>query len=92
MQHIPKQSHYVRCPALELLRIGLCGPLAKSLEIPVSYESVYFEQTIELCSGPKHKEARWPNLCMYSWLVQCLCYGVSAFCGYVFAFGASINF
>jgi len=32
MQHIPKQSHYVRCPALELLCNGLCGPLPKKLE------------------------------------------------------------
>jgi len=32
MQHIPKQSHYVRCPSLELLCNSLCGPLARSLE------------------------------------------------------------
>ena len=30
MQHIPKQSHYVRCPALKLLCTNLCGPLTKN--------------------------------------------------------------
>jgi len=35
---IPKQSHYVTCPILELLCNSLCGPLTKSLEI----------------SGPRH--------------------------------------
>jgi len=36
VQHVPKQSHHVRCPALELLRNSLCGPLRqkKSLEVP----------------------------------------------------------
>ena len=34
MQHIPKQSHYVRCPALELLCDGLCGPVAKKFGNP----------------------------------------------------------
>ena len=29
---IAKQSHYVRCPALQLLCNSLCGPLANSLE------------------------------------------------------------
>jgi len=43
-------------------------------------------------SGPKHKESCWTNLCMCSWLMLCLCNRVSVFCGYVFAFGASINF
>ena len=32
MQHIPKQSHYFRCPALEPLCNGLCGPLPKNVE------------------------------------------------------------
>jgi len=31
LQH-PKQSHYVGCPALELLYNSLCGPLATTLE------------------------------------------------------------
>jgi len=34
MQHIPKQSHYVRCPAVELLCNGICGPLATKLGDP----------------------------------------------------------
>ena len=29
MQYIPKQSHYVICPALELLCYSLCGPQIK---------------------------------------------------------------
>jgi len=29
MEHIPKQSNYVRCSALEMLRNGLCCPLTK---------------------------------------------------------------
>ena len=34
MQHIPKQSHYVRCPVLELLCTSLCGLLAKKFGDP----------------------------------------------------------
>jgi len=34
MQHIPKQSHYVRCPALKLLCTNLCGPLTKNFVDP----------------------------------------------------------
>jgi len=29
MQHIPKQTQYVRCPALELMCNSLCGPMTK---------------------------------------------------------------
>jgi len=29
MEHILKQSYYVRCPALELLYSNLCGPRTK---------------------------------------------------------------
>ena len=29
MWHIPKKSHYARCPALQLLSNSLCGPLTK---------------------------------------------------------------
>jgi len=38
MQHIPKKSDYVRCPALELLCNSLCCPLLKNLECPGPYE------------------------------------------------------
>jgi len=34
MQHIPKKSHYVRCPALKLLCTNLCGPLTKNFGDP----------------------------------------------------------
>jgi len=34
MQHIPKQSHYVRCPALKLLCTNSCGPLTKNFGDP----------------------------------------------------------
>jgi len=34
MQHIPKQSHYVRCPTLELLSISLCGSLTNMFGDP----------------------------------------------------------
>jgi len=37
---ILKQSHYVRCPALELLYSSLCGPLAKTFGDPCSRQSV----------------------------------------------------
>jgi len=36
MQHIPTQSHYVRCPALDRLFNGLCGPLTKTFVDPCS--------------------------------------------------------
>jgi len=36
MYHIPKQSKYVRCPALELLCDSLCGPLTKMFGDPGS--------------------------------------------------------
>jgi len=32
MQHILKQLHYVRCPALKLLYTNLCGFLTKNFE------------------------------------------------------------
>jgi len=32
MQHIPKKSHYAKCPSLEQLYNSLCGPLPKKLE------------------------------------------------------------
>jgi len=34
MQYIPKQSHYTRRPALELLCNNLCGPLTKTFGDP----------------------------------------------------------
>jgi len=34
MSHIPKQSHYVRCPTLELLCNSLCGPQTKKFGDP----------------------------------------------------------
>ena len=34
MQHIPKKSHYVRCPAFELLCNNLCGPVTKKFGDP----------------------------------------------------------
>jgi len=34
MQHIPKQSHYVRCPALEVSCSSLCGPQTKKFGEP----------------------------------------------------------
>jgi len=34
MWHIPKQSYYVRCPALEVLCNSLGGPLTKNVETP----------------------------------------------------------
>jgi len=34
MSIVPKQSHYVRCPALELLHNSLCDPRTKKLETP----------------------------------------------------------
>ena len=34
MQHIPKQSYYVRCPALKLLCTNLRGPLTKKFGDP----------------------------------------------------------
>jgi len=34
MWHYPKQSHYVRCPALELLFTSLCGLLTKKFVDP----------------------------------------------------------
>jgi len=34
MQHFTKQSHYVRCPALELLCNILCSPLTKKFGDP----------------------------------------------------------
>jgi len=36
MQHVPKQSHYVRWPALELLWHSLCDPLTTKLGDPWS--------------------------------------------------------
>jgi len=38
MEHIPKKSHYARCPALELLCYSLFDPLPKILESPGLYE------------------------------------------------------
>ena len=37
-QQILKKTHYVRCPAVELLCNSLCGPLSKNLESPGLYE------------------------------------------------------
>ena len=34
MYHIAKQSHYVSCPALELLCKSLCGPQTKKFGVP----------------------------------------------------------
>jgi len=34
MLHIPKQSHYVRCPGPELLCNSLCGPRTKTFGDP----------------------------------------------------------
>jgi len=34
MQHIPKQPHYVRCPAFELLCDNLCDPRTKQFVDP----------------------------------------------------------
>jgi len=41
MQHIPKQSHYVRCLALELLWNSLCGSLAKKFGDPCCRSSFH---------------------------------------------------
>jgi len=38
MQHIPKQSHYVRCPTLKLLCNSLCGSLPKKFGDPVLHK------------------------------------------------------
>jgi len=32
MEHIPKKSHYAKCPSLEQLCNSLCGPLPKHWE------------------------------------------------------------
>jgi len=46
MQHISKQSHYFRCPALEPLCNRLCGPL------PINVETYELDRTRVSQTGP----------------------------------------
>jgi len=42
MQHIPKQLHYLGCPAFELLCNSLCGPLTKKFGDPWFRRNIYW--------------------------------------------------
>jgi len=46
MQHITKQTHYVRCLALELLYSSLCGPQAEMFGDPCSLTSITLQSRI----------------------------------------------
>ena len=43
MLHIPKLSHNIRCPALELLGNSLCGSQTKSLQTPALEPHLRYE-------------------------------------------------
>jgi len=46
MQHITKQTHYVRCLALELLYSSLCDPQAEMFGDPCSLTSITLQSRI----------------------------------------------
>ena len=51
MQYIPKQSHYLTCPAYGLLSYCLCGPRAKKFGDP--WYTVSQVNTMAVASGSR---------------------------------------
>jgi len=53
MLHIPKQSHYVRYPALKLMCSSLCGPLTKKFRgtalIPEALVAISSHELSQAC-------------------------------------------
>ena len=58
MQHIPKQSHYVRRPTLALLCNNLCGPRMKTFGDPALDYAC-----LRLCSADRIGCIRHTNFC-----------------------------
>ena len=60
--NIPKQSHYVRCPALELLCNSLCDPQTKKFGDPWSRAVVF--NVGEIAPGGRF-HALWGDFVIY---------------------------
>ena len=61
MQHIPKQSHNVRCPALELLCNSFCDPLTKMSGDPLHelFSAEHSAQNRTTCQNDQNKPEIW---------------------------------